>query len=152
MAKDADCSQSAVPQIWINKKYWKVVTGKHSGGPRKTTKHQERKVKAKCPENRKCTKKQMRNKWAETEIHVCDPTVRDASQKPPLTPKEKQSWTVDDWKKVIFSDESPICMGQTDNARTLVWCRFSEIYKDDCLKETSTSIDDLGCRKRTSAH
>ena len=26
---------------------------------------------------------------------------------------------------------------QDDNARTFVWCRSNEIYKDDCLKKTS---------------
>ena len=69
----------------------------------------------------------MKNKWAETGVNVCDRTVRNrlnemrftyrkAKRKPALTPKqkktrlqwakEKQSWSVDDWMKVKFSDES----------------------------------------------
>lgn len=46
-------------------------------------------------------------------------TYRKAKRKPALTPKqkkimfhwpkEKQSWSVDDWMKEIFSDESQIC-------------------------------------------
>ncbi len=99
----------------------------------------------------------MRNKWAETGVNICDRTVRNglkemgftyrkAKRKPSVTPKqkktrlqwakEKQSWTVDDWMKVIFSDESRICIGQGDDAGTFVWCRSNEIYEDDCLKKT----------------
>uniref|UniRef100_A0A3B1JS01 Uncharacterized protein n=1 Tax=Astyanax mexicanus TaxID=7994 RepID=A0A3B1JS01_ASTMX len=32
--------------------------------------------------------------------------------------------------KVIFSDESRICIGQGDDAGTFVWCRSSEIYEE----------------------
>ncbi len=39
--------------------------------------------------------------------------------------------------KVIFSDESQICNGQGDDAETFVLCRSNEMYKDDCLKETT---------------
>uniref|UniRef100_A0A3B3QGW8 Transposase Tc1-like domain-containing protein n=1 Tax=Paramormyrops kingsleyae TaxID=1676925 RepID=A0A3B3QGW8_9TELE len=90
--------------------------------------------------------------------NVCDRTVRNwlreiefryrkAKHKPSLTPKqektrlqwakEKQSWTVDDWMKVVFSDESRICIGQGDDAGMFVWCHPNETYKDDCLKKTS---------------
>ncbi len=69
----------------------------------------------------------MRNEWKETGVNVCEQTVRKhlkemgftnrkVKGKPSLTPKqnktrlqwaeEKQWWTVDDWMKVIFSDES----------------------------------------------
>uniref|UniRef100_A0A4W6BLW5 Transposase Tc1-like domain-containing protein n=1 Tax=Lates calcarifer TaxID=8187 RepID=A0A4W6BLW5_LATCA len=117
VAKDVGCSQSAVSKIWTKyKQHGKV-----------TSKRQDRKLKAICLENRKCTAKQMRNKWEETGVNVCDRTVRNrlkemgftyrkAKRKPSLTPKqkktrlqwakEKQLWTVDDWMKVIFSDES----------------------------------------------
>uniref|UniRef100_A0A3B1JDA5 Tc1-like transposase DDE domain-containing protein n=1 Tax=Astyanax mexicanus TaxID=7994 RepID=A0A3B1JDA5_ASTMX len=39
--------------------------------------------------------------------------------------------------KVIFSDESRICIGQGDDAGTFVWCRSSEIYEEACLKKTT---------------
>ncbi len=48
--------------------------------------------------------------------------------------KERQSWSVDDWMKVIFSDESQICNGQGDDSETLVLCRSNKRYKGDCLK------------------
>lgn len=60
----------------------------------------------------------------------CENTYRQAKQA--LTPKqkrtrlhwakEKHSWYVDDWMKVIFIDESQICIGQGDDAGTFVWC------------------------------
>uniref|UniRef100_A0A3B5AUW2 Transposase Tc1-like domain-containing protein n=1 Tax=Stegastes partitus TaxID=144197 RepID=A0A3B5AUW2_9TELE len=116
VAKDVGCSQSAVSKIWTKyKQHGKAVKGKHTGKPRKTSKCQDRKLQAICLENRKCTTKQMRNKWAETGVNV-------SKRKPSSTRKQKknrlqwakeyQSWTVDDWMKVIFSDESRICIGQ----------------------------------------
>uniref|UniRef100_A0A3B1IG59 Transposase Tc1-like domain-containing protein n=1 Tax=Astyanax mexicanus TaxID=7994 RepID=A0A3B1IG59_ASTMX len=125
IAKDVGCSQSAVSKIWTKYKY---------------------------------TTKQMKHKWEEAGANVCDRTVRNrlkemgfqyrkAKRKPSLTPKhkrtrlqwakERQSWTVDDWMKVIFSDESRICIGQGDDAGTFVWCRSSEIYEEACLKKTT---------------
>lgn len=158
VAKNVGCSQSAVSKIWTKyKSNGKVVKGKRTGRPRKTSKRQDRKLKAICLENRKCTTKQMRNKWAESGVHVCDRTVRNrlkemgftyrkAKRKPSLTSKQKktrfqwakerQSWTVDDWMRVIFSDESRICIGQGDDAGTFVWCRSNKIYEDNCLKKT----------------
>uniref|UniRef100_A0A4W6E0U1 Transposase Tc1-like domain-containing protein n=1 Tax=Lates calcarifer TaxID=8187 RepID=A0A4W6E0U1_LATCA len=102
VAKDVGCSQSAVPKIWTKyKQHGKVVKGR----PRKTSKRQDRKLKAICLDNRKCTAKQMRNKWEETGVNVCDRT-RKTKRKPSLTPKqkktrlqwakEKQSWTVNE--------------------------------------------------------
>ena len=34
--------------------------------------------------------------------------------------KEKQSWDVDNWMKVIFNNESRICIGQSDYAATFI--------------------------------
>uniref|UniRef100_A0A671NXU9 Uncharacterized protein n=1 Tax=Sinocyclocheilus anshuiensis TaxID=1608454 RepID=A0A671NXU9_9TELE len=116
VAKEVGCSQSAISKIWCKyKQNGKVTKGKHTGRPRKTSKRKDRKLKAICLENRKCTTKQMKHKWAETGVNVCDRTVinrlnemrfkyRKAKRKPALTPKqkktrlqwakEKQSWSV----------------------------------------------------------
>ena len=102
VAKNVGCSQSSVSKIWTKyKSNGKVVKGKRTGRPRKTSKRQDRKLKAICLENRKCTTKQMRNKWAESGVHVCDRTVRNrlkemgftyrkAKRKPSLTSKQKK--------------------------------------------------------------
>uniref|UniRef100_A0A3B5PUG8 Transposase Tc1-like domain-containing protein n=1 Tax=Xiphophorus maculatus TaxID=8083 RepID=A0A3B5PUG8_XIPMA len=140
VAKDVGCSQSAVSKIWTKyKQHGMVVKAKRTGRPRKTSKHQDKQLKAICLENRKSTTKQMKHKWEEVGVNVCDRTVRNrlkemgfqyrkAKRKPALTPKhkrtrlqwakERQSWTVDDWMKVVFSDESRICIGQGDDAGT----------------------------------
>ena len=66
----------------------------------------------------------MKNKWGETGVNVCDRTVRNRLNetrfvliisKPELTrqqkkmrlkfAKKKHSWCVDNWMKVIFSEE-----------------------------------------------
>ena len=41
---------------------------------------------------------------------------------------------MDNWMKVIFIEESRICIGQSDDARTFIWCRSNETYKDNCQK------------------
>uniref|UniRef100_A0A096MI25 Transposase Tc1-like domain-containing protein n=1 Tax=Poecilia formosa TaxID=48698 RepID=A0A096MI25_POEFO len=154
VAKDVGCSQSAVSKIWTKyKQRGMVVKTKCTSRPRKTSKCQDKQLKAICLENRKITTKQMKHKSEEAGVDVCDRTVknrlkdmgfqyRKAKRKPALTPKhkrtrlqrakERQSWTVDDWMKVIFSD-----YGQGDDAGTFVWCRSSEIYEEACLKKTT---------------
>ena len=57
--------------------------------------------------------------------------------------KEKQLWRVNNWMKGIFIDESRICIGQGDDAETLVWCRSNETYKDYLNKWISLLIYDM---------
>ena len=45
--------------------------------------------------------------------------------------KDKQSWHVDYWMKVIFNNKSRFCIGQENNDGT------NRIGKNDCLKKTS---------------
>uniref|UniRef100_A0A3P9PNQ9 Transposase Tc1-like domain-containing protein n=1 Tax=Poecilia reticulata TaxID=8081 RepID=A0A3P9PNQ9_POERE len=119
VAKDVGCSQSAVSQIWTKcKQHGIVVKAKCTGRPRKTSKRQDKQLKAICLENRKITTKQMKHKWEEAGVNVCDRTVRNrlkdmgfqyrkAKQKPALAPKhkktrlqwakERQSWTSMSW-------------------------------------------------------
>lgn len=118
--------------------------------PRKTSKRQDRNLEDRCLENRKCGAKQMGG----TGVNVCDQTVRKclkemgftyrkAKQTPSWTPLqkknpkkrwavEKQSFTVDDWMKVIVRNERRICIGQSDDAGG----RSNEIHEDDCLTKT----------------
>lgn len=48
----------------------------------------------------------------------------------------KQSLTVDDWIKVIFSDELQISTGQSNDTETFIWCHYNE-FQDDYLKKTN---------------
>lgn len=45
----------------------KVTKVEHPGRPKKTSKHQDRKLPEICLENRNCTTQQMRNKWQKQE-------------------------------------------------------------------------------------
>ncbi len=49
--------------------------------------------------------------------------------------KVHADWTVEDWKKVCFSDETPFSLFQS-YGRKIVWRRPGEQYKDDCLEKT----------------
>ena len=104
IARDVGCSQSAVSKIWTkNKQNGKVVKGKHTGRPEKTSTCQDRKLKTICLENRKCTTRQMRNKSG---VSFCDRTIRNRWRqmgftyrkdkwKPSLTPPQRKqgySW------------------------------------------------------------
>uniref|UniRef100_A0A672G6V0 Transposase Tc1-like domain-containing protein n=1 Tax=Salarias fasciatus TaxID=181472 RepID=A0A672G6V0_SALFA len=103
VAKDVGCSQSAVSKIWTKyKQHGKVVKVKRTGRPRKTSKRQDKQLKAIYLENRKCTTRQMKKKWEEAGVNVCDRTVqnglkemgfsyRKAKRKPSLMLKQKRT-------------------------------------------------------------
>ena len=44
---------------------------------------------------------------------------------------------MDNWKKVIFSDESRSHISQNEDAGTFGWCYSNETHEDDCPKKTS---------------
>ena len=43
--------------------------------------------------------------------------------------KEKQSWCVDNWRKMIFNDGTRIWIDQGNNAETFVWCHSNVTYE-----------------------
>ena len=49
--------------------------------------------------------------------------------------KAHEDWTVEDWKRVCFSDETPFCLFQS-YGKKIVWRRRGERFKDDCLEKT----------------
>ncbi len=55
---------------------------------------------------------------------------------------EKKNWTVAQWSKVLFSDESTFCIS-FGNQGPRVWRKFGEAQNLCCLKTTVS--DDLGC-------
>lgn len=157
VAKQVGRSQSAIAKIWLKVKHTGIpLKDKRKGRPRKTSKRDDRKLKSICLQNRKLTSTLMKTQWSEAGVDVCARTVRNrlsemgfsyrkAKRKPGLTPahkkkrlhwaKNKCAWTVEDWEKVIFSDESRICVGQGDDAGIFVWRRGNEAYSDGCIKK-----------------
>ena len=49
--------------------------------------------------------------------------------------KKYKDWTVEDWKRVCFSDETPFLLFQS-YGRKIVWRRPGERFKKDCLEPT----------------
>lgn len=111
--------------------------------PRRTPKRQDRKLAAIVKTMRKSTSKQMNIEWGKTSrVNVSDRTLRNRlidigslkKSESQATPKHQRlQWTTDDWKCVIFSDESQICVGNGDEVGTFVWRQPSEKFEPDCL-------------------
>lgn len=60
-------------KIWCKYKLnGKIIRGKDTGRIRRMSKPQDKKLKAIWLNNRKCTANQMKNKWGETGVNVCD--------------------------------------------------------------------------------
>jgi len=86
-------------------------------------------------------------------VHELGYRARVAAIKPFLNPSHiakrlefalsHQHWTVEEWKRVIWTDESSFQIGQ-NSRRTIVWRRKSEKYNSNCLapsfKSGRTSI------------
>ncbi len=49
--------------------------------------------------------------------------------------KEKKNWTVAQWSKVLFSDESKICIS-FGNQGPRVWRKGGEVHSPSCLKSS----------------
>ena len=47
--------------------------------------------------------------------------------------KKYKCWSSDDWKEVIFSDESCVCLGTGDDTGIFVWGQADGKFKEDCL-------------------
>ncbi len=61
--------------------------------------------------------------------------------------KDKKNWTVAQWSKVLFSDESKFCIS-FGNKGPRVWRKGGEAHSPSCLKSSvkfPKSSDDLGC-------
>ncbi len=60
--------------------------------------------------------------------------------------KEKKNWTVTQWSKVLFSDESKFCIS-FGNQGPRVWRKGGEAHSPSCLKSSVKFLvcDDLGC-------
>ena len=157
VAKKVGCSQSAIAKIWIKFKHTGIhLKEKRKGHSKKTSKREDLKLKSFCFQNCKHTSTAMKTKWAEAGVDVYTRTVwnrlremefsyRKAKRKPALKTaqqkkhlqwdKNKCTFTVDDKEKVIFSDESRICVGHGDDAETFVWRWGNETYWDGCNKK-----------------
>lgn len=158
IAQRVKCHRTTVSRV-VNKykKTGSVHDRQRSGRPRKSTKRQDRTLRRISLGNRKLTSPQINRIWSETcNVEVCTSTVRRrllakglkgcrARSKPYLTnahrsrrlawAKKHVQWTTEQWKKVIFSDESNFYL--TGNQCNKYVRRFpGEEFKPYCLNLT----------------
>lgn len=129
-----------------------------SGAPRKTSKREDRHLFNHLRHNPDTSSRDMAKNIAPTftKNPISKDTVRRrlkewglksyvARKKPLLKPEqlakrlewaqEHIDWTVEDWKRVAFSDETPLCLFQS-YGRKFVWCFPGEQYDDDKVNKT----------------
>jgi len=53
--------------------------------------------------------------------------------------RKYKNWTVEDWRKVIFTDEMSIKVGQERASLVFVWRKKGEEYHKDCINERKRS-------------
>ncbi|GFW69369.1 transposable element Tcb1 transposase [Trichonephila clavipes] len=140
-----------------------------SGRPRKTSLREDRLLHRISLSNRKLNSSQILKQWTLTSnVSVCPRTVRGrlleiglrgckACPKPLLTEfqrkrrltwaREHSLWTIKDWEKVIFSDESQFCISGNQSS-AYVRRRTHEEFSPQCLKPTvkyPTKVMVWGC-------
>ena len=67
-------------------------------------------------------------------VAVRRPFLKDRDRKRRLQyAKRHQHWTVEDWKRVIFTDEMSIKIGMERHSRDMVWYKEGEKFHPDCI-------------------
>jgi transposase len=155
----SDYSYSGIRKIWRKYKKTGSVKDLHrSGRPRKTNKREDRHMELTVARNPKINAKYMAKRLVPG---FCQKAVSRwtvgrrlrefgfgahvAGKKPLLSEanickrlswaKAHVDWTVEDWKRVCFSDETPFTLFQS-YGRKIVWRRPGERFKEDCLEKT----------------
>uniref|UniRef100_A0A3P8T2P1 Tc1-like transposase DDE domain-containing protein n=1 Tax=Amphiprion percula TaxID=161767 RepID=A0A3P8T2P1_AMPPE len=98
-----------------------------------------------CVMNRRQTSRDLKNEWALSRNVTSGLNSHRARKKPFINERQRKTWllfvgdhkdwTVDDWAKVLFSDESNFQLMPT-TANLLAWRKPAEAYKPDCLAPT----------------
>ncbi len=158
IAKEAGCSQSAVS---------KHVNRKFSGRKSCTTNREKRSLMRIVKQNGFKNLGELHKEWTEAgfkasrattykrvkefgyscHIPLVKPLQNHRQRQRRLTwAKEKKNWTVAQWSKVLFSDESKFCIS-FGNQGPRVWRKDGEAYSPSSLKSSVKFpvCDDLGC-------
>ncbi|XP_051542403.1 uncharacterized protein LOC127434021 [Myxocyprinus asiaticus] len=152
IAKEAGCSQSAVSKH-VNRK---LSGRKKCGRKRCTTNRENRSLMRIVKQNRFKNLGELHKEWTEagvkasratTHRHVKEfgyscriplvkPLLNHRQRQRRLTWAKEKNWTVAQWSKVLFSDESKFCIS-FGNQGPRVWRKGGEAHSPIC--------DDLGC-------
>ncbi len=139
IAKGADCSQSAVSK-YVNRK---LSGRKKCGRKRCTTNRENRSLVTAVKQNRFKNLCELHKEWTEAGVKASRATThRHVNEfgysccKRRLTwAKEKKNWTVAQWSKVLFADESKFCISFV-NQGPRVWRKDGEAHSPSCLKSS----------------
>ncbi len=139
IAKEAGCSQSAVSKH-VNSK---LIGRKKCGRKRCTTNRENRSLMRIVKQNRFKNLGELHKEWTEAGVKVSRDTTHRRVKEfgcscriPRVTwAKEKKNWTVAQWSKVLFSDESKFCIS-FGNQGPRVWRKGGEAHSPSCLKSS----------------
>ncbi len=150
IAKEAGCSQSAVSKH-VNRK---LSGRKKCGRKRCTTNRENRSLMRIVKQNRFKNLGELHKEWTEAGVKASRATTHrrvkefgySCRQRCLTWAKEKKNWTVAQWSKVLFSDESKFCIS-FGNQGPRVWRKVGEAHSPSCLKSSVKFpvCDDLGC-------
>uniref|UniRef100_A0A8C1N644 Tc1-like transposase DDE domain-containing protein n=1 Tax=Cyprinus carpio TaxID=7962 RepID=A0A8C1N644_CYPCA len=120
----------------------KSVGRKKCGKKRCTTRRGDRTLRKIVEKDRFQTLGDLRKQWTESGVETSRATVhrrvllnQKQRQKRLTWATEKQHWTVAQWSKVLFSDESKFCMS-FGNQGARVWRKTGEKEMPKCLKSS----------------
>ncbi len=139
IAKEAGCSQSAISKH-VNRK---LSGRKKCGRKRCTTNREKRSLMRIVKQNRFKNLGELHKKWTETGVKVSRATTHrrvkefgySCRQRCLTWAKEKKNWTVAQWSKVLFSDESKFCIS-CGYQGPRVWRKGGEAHSPSCLKSS----------------
>ncbi len=139
IAKEAGCSQSAVSKH-VNRK---LSGRKKCGRKRCTTKRENRSLMRIVKQNRFKNLGELHKEWTEAGVKASRATTHrrvkefgySCRQRRLTWAKEKKNWTVAQWSKVLFSDESKFCIS-FGNQGPGVWRKGGEAHTSSCLKSS----------------
>ncbi len=139
IAKEAGCSQSAVSKH-VNRK----LSGKKKCGIKRcTTNRENRSLMRIVKQNPFKNLGELHKEWAEAGVKASKATTHrcvkefgySCRQRRLTLAKEKKNWTVAQWTKVLFSDESKFCFS-FGNQCPRVWRKGGEAHSPSCLKSS----------------
>ncbi len=137
IAKEAGCSQSAVSKH-VNRK---LSGRKKCGIKRCTTNRENRSLMRIVKQNWFKNLGELHKEWTEAGVKASRATTHrrvkefgySCHQRRLTWAKEKKNWTVAQWSKVLFSDESKFCIS-FGNQGPRVWRKGGEAHSPSCLK------------------
>ncbi len=139
IAKEAGCSQSAVSKH-VNRK---LSGRKKCGRKRCTTNRENRSLMRIVKQNIFKNLGELHKEWTEAGVKASRATTHrrvkefgySCRQRRLTWAKEKKNWTVAQWSKVLFSDESKFCIS-FGNQGPRVWRKGGEAHSPSCLKSS----------------